>query len=343
MYDVIIVGAGPAGSTSAKILAENGYKVLLVEKFKLPRYKSCSGQLIKKTLNLVQTYFGETVPLSVACTPTDNKGMIFTDDRGNRSAFEQEGLNVWRSTFDNWLAEKAAKCGAEIRDRTSALSCTDSGDDISVSLKSNDGSYTETARYVIDCEGVVGVLKRQLTGSAARYITTYQTYNLGSIDLDHRYFYAFLQPELSEYDAWFNVKDDRLVLGVAVKDSSQADRYYANFISYMRENHNLKVDRQLKVDKWLMPQIQAGCPIDYGVGRVLFAGEIAGFLNPMGEGISAGMESGYCAARAIMEHFDDIERIYADYQSSTRPLREYMKRQWSYVGRMTNSFSEMRL
>ena len=32
-------------------------------------------------------------------------------------------------------------------------------------------------------------------------------------------------------------------------------------------------------------------------GRVLFAGEIAGFLNPMGEGISAGMESGYCVAR----------------------------------------------
>ena len=54
MYDVIVIGAGPAGCTAAKILAENGFRVLLAEKFKLPRYKSCSGQLIQKTLNLVK-------------------------------------------------------------------------------------------------------------------------------------------------------------------------------------------------------------------------------------------------------------------------------------------------
>ena len=51
---MIVIGTGPAGSTAAKTLAEKGLKALLVEKFKLPRYKSCSGELIKKTLDLVQ-------------------------------------------------------------------------------------------------------------------------------------------------------------------------------------------------------------------------------------------------------------------------------------------------
>ena len=50
MYDVIVVGAGPAGSPAAKVLADKGLHILLVERHKLPRYKSCSGVLIQKTI-----------------------------------------------------------------------------------------------------------------------------------------------------------------------------------------------------------------------------------------------------------------------------------------------------
>ena len=71
--------------------------------------------------------------------------------------------------------------------------------------------------------------------------------------------------------------------------------------------------------------------IDYGVGRVLFAGEIAGFLSTMGEEISAGMESGYCAAQAIVQHFDDLKMLYSDYREKAKPLHSYMKRQWNFV------------
>ena len=56
-----------------------------------------------------------------------------------------------------------------------------------------------------------GALKRKLAPGPAQYITTFQTFNEGRIALDPHYFYAYLQPELSEYDAWFNVKDGFLL------------------------------------------------------------------------------------------------------------------------------------
>lgn len=342
MCDVIVVGAGPAGSTASKTLADKGHKVLLVEKFKMPRYKSCSGQLIKKSIGLVQEYYGEPVPASAMCVPTENRGMIFKNDKGKSFRFEQDCLNVWRSSFDKWLADKAAQAGAEVRDDTAALSCKEQDGVVEVTLKCQK-VYTEQAKYVIDCEGVAGALKRKLLGHDPQYITTYQTYNQGSIDLDHHFFYAYLQPELSEYDAWFNVKDDQLVLGVSVKDGSKAGYHFTRFISYMQEKHDLRIHKQIKTDKWLMPYIRPGCAIDHGVGRILFAGEIAGFLNPMGEGISAGMESGYHAANSIIQHFDDLASVYADYKEKTADLHNYMKKQWSFVAGMADTFSEMKL
>ncbi len=348
MYDVIVVGAGPAGCTASKVLAEKGYEVLMVEKFKMPRYKSCSGVLIKKSMELVKTYFREDVPESAMCTPTENRGMIFTDDKGKEYRFGQQGINVWRSHFDGWLAGKAKESGSEVRDGVAALSCTEQGGIMEVSLH-GENNYTESARYVLDCEGVVGTLKRQIagqyagkiTGEVPGYITTFQTFNEGSIDLDPHYFYAYLQPELSEYDAWFNVKDELLVLGVSVKDMNKIGHYYRRFIAYMEEKHHLQIGRQVKSEKWLMPHIYPGCRVDYGVGRVFFAGEIAGFLNPMGEGISAGMESGYCAACAIMEHFDNPQMACEVYRQSTENLKSYMQRQWSLVGGMAGTFREM--
>ena len=214
MYDVIVVGAGPAGSTAAKVLADKGLHVLLVERHKLPRYKSCSGVLIQKTMDLVRRYYGQDVPLSATCTPIENRGMIFTDDKGREFRFEQGGLNVWRSSFDNWLTEQAAASGAEVRDGTSAVSCEEQNDFISVTLR-GESSCMEQARYVIDCEGVTGVLKRKLLENSKDFITTFQTFNRGTIQLDPHYFYAYLQPKLSEYDAWFNVEDEMLVLGVS--------------------------------------------------------------------------------------------------------------------------------
>ena len=108
MYDAVVAGAGPAGAAAAKALCEAGRRVLLVERFRLPRYKSCSGILIKKSLGLVKQYFGEEVPSAVCCAPVENRGMIFTDDKGREYAFRQEGRNVWRSAFDGWLVAKAA-------------------------------------------------------------------------------------------------------------------------------------------------------------------------------------------------------------------------------------------
>ncbi len=146
-----------------------------------------------------------------------------------------------------------------------------------------------------------------------------------------------------QYDAWLNWKDRLLVIGTAVKDGQKAAEYHEAFTGYLKREHHLTVDERLGIDRWIMPRVLPGCPVDYGAGRILFAGEAAGFLNPMGEGISAAMESGYQAAQAAAAHFDRPQAVLAAYREGTKPLFDYMKRQWHLTAGLSESFGEMRL
>ena len=74
-----------------------------------------------------------------------------------------------------------AQHGAEVRDHSAAISCKEDTEGIAVELKSGNKAYTEKAKYVINCEGVAGALKRKLTGIKPKCTTTYQTYNQGQI------------------------------------------------------------------------------------------------------------------------------------------------------------------
>jgi flavin-dependent dehydrogenase len=56
-FDVVVIGAGPAGSTAAYLLASNGFDVLMVDKSSFPRTKLCGGLLTLKTVKLLESIF----------------------------------------------------------------------------------------------------------------------------------------------------------------------------------------------------------------------------------------------------------------------------------------------
>ena len=63
----------------------------------------------------------------------------------------------------------------------------------------------------------------------------------------------------------------------------------------------------------------------------------------MGEGISAAVESGFLAARAVADNFDDTENVCENYRESAAELHGYMRRQWSFVAGIADTFGEMKM
>ena len=161
-HDVIVIGGGPAGSTSATWLARHGYNVLLLEREKFPR-EHVGESLLPFCYSLLDD-------LGVIDELKKNfvrkPGVPFIDRDGNISTtwcFDHVIKNetylsfqVIRGEFDHILLRNAAKNGADVREETSVTNAdiTSSSDQVTVtSLDSAGKESVHTARFLIDASG----------------------------------------------------------------------------------------------------------------------------------------------------------------------------------------------
>jgi geranylgeranyl reductase family protein len=117
MYDVIVCGAGPAGSVAATVLARGGARVLLLDRARFPRDKLCGDTINPGALDLLRR-LGLAAGFEDAALPVD--GMIVTGERGVRVRCAygagRRGLAIVRRDLDAALARGAVAAGARFED-----------------------------------------------------------------------------------------------------------------------------------------------------------------------------------------------------------------------------------
>ncbi|MFC1877307.1 FAD-dependent monooxygenase [Thermodesulfobacteriota bacterium] len=117
-FDVTIVGAGPSGSTLGYYLSEKGFKVLIIEKKKLPRYKPCGGGITQRASNLLPFDFDDVVEdYSLTAKILFNNIEVLSKD------FDSPIVSmVMRDKFDYFLINKAKEKGVVVKDKNKFLS-----------------------------------------------------------------------------------------------------------------------------------------------------------------------------------------------------------------------------
>ncbi len=110
-WDVIVVGAGPAGSTAARELAAAGARVLLTDRAAFPRYKPCGGGIAVRTERLLPFSIAPVVEASASMVQLRHRGRCVAS-KDARAPFARM---VMRDRFDALLLEKALGAGAEFR------------------------------------------------------------------------------------------------------------------------------------------------------------------------------------------------------------------------------------
>lgn len=314
-YDVIISGAGPAGASAAYECASRGLRTLILEKRKLPRYKTCGGGVPIS----VEHDLPKLVPEAfVEATVTHLRHTWNFKDAHLAALNPNEGdapMSLWmvqRSIFDNALTQRAANAGADVRDSCAIRTIEPEGD-TKVRVTTNSGD-TYHAHHIIGADGALGVV--------ARFADLRKTRPLAialEAEIPHVWGegHKTLRPEVGHLEyavrqgyAWIFPKASHLSVGAGTfgrrtpenrgdaskQELSQWITGYLTALGVPRDSSEIEFHGHP------LPIWNGVEPVEAWNGRVTLAGDAAGMVNPLfGDGISYACRSGALLGAAIAE------------------------------------------
>lgn len=338
-YDVVVVGAGPAGTSTARWAAENGARVLVVEKRQeIGSPVRCGEGISRSWLDSVGVRLDSR---SVAC---EVKGAKIVAPNGTpfylseKMAGNEVGIVLDRVFFDKLLAKYAIKAGADVRLKTSALGLIHEGGKV-VGVKVRSFGEAEEIRCgcVVGADGFESQVGRWAgleTSLAAKDITTCLQYRLTNIDQEHEYCQFYLGSVAPGGYVWVFPKDEdtaNVGLGVQLsrlEDPGEVKGYLDRFIE---SQPGLKRGSPLEV---VSGAVSVCAPIERTVADgVLLVGDSARQIDPItGGGISNSCRAGRIAGEVLAkasEKGDFSAKSLQAYEEGWRDiLEDHLYRNW---------------
>ncbi|TDC41171.1 geranylgeranyl reductase family protein [Micromonospora sp. KC213] len=324
IWDLVVVGAGPAGLTAARVAAAAGVRTLVLDRATHPRYKTCGGGLIGTSLSEVAGRIE---------VPAHDRVDRVTFTRDGRRAFTRRHRTplvamVRREEFDDRLRAAAVAAGAELREGVAVRGVEQDPDGVRVRLA--DGT-TVAARTVVGADGSSGVTARHV-GVRFRQVDLGLEREVPVPSAVQRRWQGRLLLDWGAIPgsyAWVFPKGASLTVGV-IAARGEGDRtraYLRRFLdrlglSEMEPEHDSGHLTRCRADDSPLRR-----------GRVLVAGDAAGLLEPWSrEGISYALRSGALAGAAVAAgdpgHYErDVrERLVPSMRAGHRLLEVFERR-----------------
>ncbi|WP_456467997.1 digeranylgeranylglycerophospholipid reductase [Archaeoglobus sp.] len=303
MYDVVVIGAGPAGSMAAKTAAEFGLEVLLVEKRQeigtpVRCAEGISKENIERFFEVDKKWIAAEVTGAKIYAPDKTEVVMSEEIAGNEVGYVLE-----RKIFDRHVARLAAKAGAEVYVKTAAVDFERRDGKVRVKLRKLGEEWEVETKILIGADGVeskigrkagiIKTLKMSEVESCAQYLMT-------GLDIDENYTYFYLGREVAPGGyAWIFPKGNgsaNVGIGVLPKMAEKTAKEYLDaFIE--REGIEGKI-----------VEVVAGAVPVYGeietavADNIMLAGDAAYHADPItGGGIANALSAGYYAGKVAAE------------------------------------------
>jgi menaquinone-9 beta-reductase len=343
-FDVAVIGAGPAGSAAATVLARAGCRVVMFEKRVFPREKVCGGCLSGPAVELLRAVAGQSEPLP----GVETRSITFTIG-DCRFACDPRGATrvVMRSELDEWLAKQATAAGADVRfGQAAGLVRGDRGWEVEV------GDSRVRAKTILVACGLSTLPKKLgIAGQAMkRRMISQQWVQRPEGGLPGRG-HIEMHWLRGGYVGLATPTDDRCVVATAVDVSEDTKESAWGRLRRLNPETPLWSIVPADAPQRYSARGTAGfpwAPERLGAENFLLIGDAAGYEEPFtGEGMGQAVCSATCASRAILKGGDIVGNYAVLMKRHHRPcvkrLRLLGRVLRNPVARMLASVPAMRL
>ncbi|MFR1519275.1 MAG: FAD-binding protein [Clostridia bacterium] len=316
VYDVVIIGAGPAGSTFARLIAEQGYKILLIDGQGAQNKKPCGG-LLAPDAQKALAHFDLTLPKSVLVDPQIFSVKTIDVCRRKIRYYSRHYLNMDRYAFDAWLVSLIPESVEILRGRCVKLAKEETLFDVAIRTAGQERHFK--AKTVVGADGANSIVRKSFIGdSVMKYVAIQQWFanNRGGTS----FYSCVFDRKTSESCSWSICKDNHFIYGGCFRPEGCRAAFEAQK-KRLSEFQGYAFDACLKTEACLA--LRPRKPRDFQTGKdgVFLIGEAAGFISPSSfEGISYAIVSGRLLAEAFLKK-KEISRTEKLYHAKTRGLR----------------------
>jgi menaquinone-9 beta-reductase len=307
LADVVVIGAGPAGTAAAITAARNGGRVVCLDKAVFPRDKTCGDGLTANALRLLAALGVSNADLTGAGPAFVRETMLVSPSgRRVRLPIPHDGAYaavVSRRLLDAALVDVARRSGVDIREGVAVVAVEQNSEAVRCTF---DDGTSIAAPHAVAADGHWSAVRRALEPDAPHDLGEWHAVRQYFDGVDDERLWVIFERDLLPGYAWvFPLPGGRANVGYGVlrsggRNGRELRALWPDLLArpVLRDVLGTSARPAEPVHAWPIPTRYD--PARLAAGRVLFAGDAAGVVDPMtGEGIAQAMESGMLAAEAI--------------------------------------------
>lgn len=324
--DVLVVGAGPAGSSCAAGIAHAGYSVVMLDK------RASVGEPLQCAEYIPKLFLKELSLEKTFITNEIDSMITYVDFKEARES-QAPGYLIDRQEFDRLLCLDAIQKGARVILKARAVHYEHG----IVTARTDAGFTSFSPEYIVGADGPLSTVGRWVGLRNNTFVNAYQ-FELpkrGTLKATKVYFFK----ECAGGYGWVFPKDKTFNVGVGVAVPFRKNP--REVLRFFLEKLNLKSSESIRTTKGLIPT--SGILDSVVRGKIVLVGDAAGLTHAVtGAGIPQAVLSGKLAAQALTRALKDgnfellreydgaVLETWGSYVGTSRRKREYLERYWDH-------------